>query len=283
VAGVGEVNPTVARRELAVYFNRLREQRGRSLGDLAGQLNVAQSQASRLDKGVRGFRLSDVELLSDWYGLAEGERARLLALAGDARRRAWWQQTDLDDAYRTLIGLEQAAESISEYCYSVVPGLLQTRNYARVLGELAELRPEVTEVAVDVRMRRQQILDRPNPPELTVIIDEAALARGPGPEMKVEQLEKLLEFARRPRTTVQVIGFEAGLYPLGVSQFILLEMGSRLPVVYYSEDQFRRADTTDEDTVRRARQLWKVLQSKALDPVRSAHRIAQHRDDLARH
>jgi transcriptional regulator with XRE-family HTH domain len=281
VAGEPGVNPTVARRELAVYFQRLREQRGRSLAQLAVHLGVAQSQASRLDNGVRGYRRSDVERLSDWYGLTEGERSRLLALAEEARRRAWWQQKDLDDAYRTLIGLEQAADSISEYCYSVVPGLLQTDRYARVIGEMAELRPDEVEAAVEVRMRRQQILDRSDPPELAVIIDEAALARGPERNIMVEQLQKLVDCTRRPRTTIQVIDFGAGLYPTGVTQFILLEMGSPLPAVYYSEDQFHRSDTTDEDIVRRARQLWKVLQSKALDPLRSARRIAHYRDEYA--
>ena len=276
-----EINPTLARRELALYFRRLREQRGYSLDQLSQQLGVAQSQASRLDAGARGLRLEDVQALSAWYGLADGEKQRLLALAEEARRRAWWQQIDLDDSYRTLIGLEQAAESISEFCNMVVPGLLQTARYASAAAEIGELRSAKTEQAVEVRMRRQKILLGPRSPELSVVIDEAVLARGAGgDDVMLEQLQHLLDFAKRPRVTIQVIGFEEGMYPTGSSQFILLDMGVRLPPVYYREDQLNRTDSSAEDDIRKARSLWRLLQSRALDPQRSMERISRYRDGL---
>jgi transcriptional regulator with XRE-family HTH domain len=281
VAVASEANPTVARRELAVYFKRLREQRGHSVGELSDLLGVAQSQASRLDTGARGYRTGDVQRLCHWYGLGEGERRRLLALAEDARRRAWWQQVDLHDAYRTLIGFEQAAEVICEFCNAVVPGLLQTERYARAAMQIGETRHFSIDDAVGVRMRRQLILDRPRPPELAVVIDESVLARGAGGrEVMLEQLTHLIELARRPRLTIQVIGFEADVYPVAASQFILLDMGSKVPALYYSENQLSRSDSSSEDDIRQGRHVWKLLQRKALSPVNSVQRIVKYRDDL---
>lgn len=283
MAGEPEVNPTVARRELAVYFRRLREQRGRTPAQLGELLGVAQSQVSRLDSGARGFRPEDVERLCKWYGLGEGERGRLLALAEDARRRAWWQQVDLDPSYRTLIGLEQAAESINEFCLSVIPGLLQTERYAEAAATAAAAGADPARVkrAVSVRMRRQEILRRPVPPVLSVVIDEAALARGAGgDEVMREQFQHLLDLSDRSRTIIQVIGFESGMYTAAGTQFILLDMGVRIPPIYYVEDQFEGADFNEEVKVRQGRMVWDRLQAVALDPTQSAARIKELRDRL---
>jgi transcriptional regulator with XRE-family HTH domain len=284
VATRPEPNPTVARRELAVYFQRLREQRGRSLSELRELLDVDQSQASRLDSGARGLRSQDVERLCDWYGLGAGERRRLLALADEARRRAWWQQVDLAPAYRTLIGFEQVAETIREFCNTVVPGLLQTQRYAAAAAEVGGIvKPFEVERAIEVRMRRQAILGRsdPSPPELTVVIDEVVLARGVGgSEVMFEQLQHLLDLAERPRTSIQVIGFEAGMYPTAHSQFILLDLGLQIPPVFYREDHLKGVESSDRQDVSWAKRLWGVLQARALDPVRSAQRIAEYRNRL---
>jgi transcriptional regulator with XRE-family HTH domain len=278
-----EINPTLARRELAVYFRRCREQHGLSLDDLAELLDVQQSQASRLDSGVRGFAVEDVRRLSARYGLGEGERGRLLELAANARKRAWWQQIDLPDSYRTLIGFEQAAESISEYCGGVVPGLLQTKDYAVAAVESSGIgrTSARAEQAVAVRMRRQEVLGRADPPELSVVIDEAVLARGAGgPPVMRDQFRRLLDLARRPRTSIQVLGFEAGLYPVGAAQFMILELGSRLPPVYFSEDQLSSQVSSEDDDLAQARQVWQRLQAAALSPVRSVERISTYLERL---
>jgi transcriptional regulator with XRE-family HTH domain len=278
-----DVNPTVARRELAVYFRRLREQQGMSLVELGSLLGVAQSQASRLDSGARGFGAEQVLRLCTWYGLADGERGRLLALAAEARRRAWWQQVALDESsesYRNLIGFEQVAGSILEFCSTVVPGLLQIEEYAFAVAEIGEIRPAESSQAVRVRMRRQEILRRRVPPELSVLIDEAVLARGAGgPVVMRKQLQYLLDATARPRTTVRVIGFEAGMYPAGVAQFILLGMPSHLQDIYYTEDQFRRSDSSDDADLGKARHLWSLLESIALNPVKSIERIERYRNE----
>lgn len=281
---VAEANPTVARRTLAVYFRKLREQRGDSYDELAAILKVDRSQASRLYTGARGFQVEDVLALSRWYGLDSTEQARLVALAEEARKRAWWQQYDLADAYRTMIGMEQAALSISEYAGGVIPGLLQTPDYTRAAAAVAPGAINVPQQriadAVEVRTRRQRVLARRPPPELWVVIDEAVLARrGGGLATMRHQLEHLYRKANEPGITVQIIGFEYGLYP-GGNHFIILHMADDIPDVLYTESLQKPADTADRDDLQAAGKLWDALRALALSPRDSAERIRWHLEQL---
>jgi len=273
-------NPTVARRQLSVLLKDARERSGRSLDDLAQFLAVSAPQASRLDSGVRGFRTDDVDRLADWYGLDDVEKQRLLALSAESRRREWWQQVDLDDAYRALIGMEQAAQSIAEYGGSVLPGLLQTRAYAHAVASVIhpeigpDIGPEEIDQAVEVRMRRQRILDRDRPPRLEIVIDELVLARGVhGGGVMREQLEHLLRMTDKINISVQVVGFEFGLHPGLNSHFILLTMAAGLPDFLYSEGLRGSVASSDDDVLVRYRRAWTELRGIALDPVASRARI----------
>jgi transcriptional regulator with XRE-family HTH domain len=279
-----EANPTVARRRLAVYLNRLREQHGYDLNKLAGVLEVNLSQASRLDTGARGFRVQDVGTLCRLYGIDSQEEARLVALAAESRKRAWWQQVYLPDAVRTLIGMEQAAVSINEFAGSVIPGLLQTREYAEAAARAVvglDIAPHQLRAAIDARMRRQEVLDRADPPELWVVMDEAVLARGAGGrDVMCRQLERVHQAAERHRVTVQVIAFEQGLYALSSQHVQILEMGGELPDVVYTEDNLHHVDKSDEKVLRSTRRLWDRLRALALSPRESATVIERYIDDL---
>lgn len=273
-------NPTVARIRLAALLREARERTGKSLDDLSRFLGTSAPQASRLDSGARGFRPRDVPRLAEWYGFGEADADGLVALAEESRRREWWQQVDLADAYRTLIGMEQAAQSFSEYNANVVPGLLQTQEYARVavIAGAVEIDPRVTmdqvDRAVDVRLRRQAILEGDPPPKLEVVIDEAVLARGPrDATIRRRQLEHLRSAADRPNVTVQVIGFEFGLHTSARGNFILLDMGGELPDLFYSEGVRGASFTTVSEDVERNRRIWNELRAKALDKFASKDRI----------
>lgn len=279
-----EPNPTAARRELALYFRTLRDQRGVGLDELARHLGVSEVQASRLDRGVRGLRDEDVRKLAEWYHVPTDELDRLLALSGESRRRAWWQQMDVrDEAYRTLIGMEHAARFIGEYGSAVIPGLLQTEAYARAaaIGGGINLTMDQIEAGVAVRMRRQMILQRPEPPRLWAVIDEAVLARVTGgPVVMGEQLRHLALASDRLNVTVQVIGFEYGAHPGGQSHFILLDAGRGLPDLVYVEGLRGRAEFTDEAETQRYREAWNSLTAIALDPTRSRERIEKYIQQL---
>lgn len=286
MAPAHEPNPTAARRELALVFRSLREQRGLGLPELSAHLGVSEVQASRLDRGVRGLRPDDVHKLATWYGLPAAERDRLLGLAAESRKRAWWQKVEIpDEAYRTFIGLEQAAQFIAEYGSGVVPGLLQTQAYAHasVAGSGLNLTDEQVEAAVGVRMQRQQILQRDRPPRLWVVVDEAVLARGVtgGPEVMGEQLRHLVTVGERPTVTVQVIAFEYGVHPGGNSNFILVDTGNGLPDLVYVEGLRGKVEFTDDDETQRYRAAWSTLTAIALNPRQSRERIEQYLERLA--
>lgn len=272
---------------LAALFREARERSGKSLDDLSSFLEVSAPQASRLDSGVRGFRPRDVPRLAEWYGFDASEARRLLALAEESRRREWWQQVDLDDAYRAYIGMEQVAQTISEYHINVIPGLLQTRDYARVAtlvaypGAPPEVRPDAIERAVEVRLRRQEILERQNPPTLTVVIDEAVLARCPlDPQIRRGQLEHLRAAADRPNVVVQIIAFDYGLYTGPNSNFILLGMGNGLADVFYTEGLRGGYTSSDANVLTRNGRVWTDLRAKALDDIRSKDCIDRYIREL---
>jgi transcriptional regulator with XRE-family HTH domain len=276
-------NPTVARVRLAARLHEARGQAGRSLDDLARFLDVSAPQASRLDSGARGFRPADVRRLARWYGFDEVDAKVLVALAEESRRREWWQQVDLPDAYRTYIGMEQEARAISEFHVSVIPGLLQTREYAMVAESVGEadadpqLDTERIERAVDVRMRRQEILERDDPPRLNVVIDEAALARGPRDvAIRRGQLEHLRAAADRANVTVQIIGFELGLYAGPASNLIILDMGPELSDLCYTEGLLSAFASSDADELLRKGRVWNELRAKALDKFGSKERIDRY-------
>ncbi|MHA6785631.1 DUF5753 domain-containing protein [Pseudonocardia saturnea] len=279
-----EPNPTLARRRLAVRLRALRERDGRNLADLAEYLSVSLAQASRLDTGARGFKAAHIEKLADWYAVKGPERDLLGSLAAESQKRAWWQQIELPDSYRTLIGLEQGAESVSEYCGSVLPGLLQTVDYAQAAAEGSsfDVSDEMIARAAEVRTMRQQILDRERPPLLWFIVDEAALARTTGGgEVMSRQLTHLLDASAAPRTTVQIVGFEAGTH-LGTTSlhFILLDMGEEVPDVVYTEGQTDPSDTEDPAEVSNYRRKWSLLSALALDPQSSRDRISRYLGNL---
>jgi hypothetical protein len=239
-----------------------------------------------LDTGARGFPPRQVAELADWYGLTEGDRLELLALVTESRKRAWWQQIELADSYRTLIGMEDAARSINEYDGSVVPGLLQTRDYARAAAAGdnfgRKVMPEVIERAASVRARRQEILYQDHPPELRVVIDEAVLARTTGGEAVMRaQLGHLLEMSTRAGVSVQVVGFERGVYP-GCSRghFILVDMGEELPDVLYREGIDAPEDTSDNATLDEYWLVWEQLRTIALDHYASRAKLEEYRSRL---
>ena len=251
------------------------------------RLGVSAVQASRLDRGLRNMRADDVRSLAEWYDVPAVDVPRLLELATESRRRAWWEQEKTripDPAYRALIGMEQAAEFIGEFSSGVVPGLLQIPAYARASasGGMINVDARSVEVAVEVRMRRQEILRRPRPPRLWVVIDESVLARvtGGGDVMRA-QLAHLADIAERPGVTVQVIGFEFGSH-LGInSGFILVEAGEGLPDLIYVEGLRGKAEFTDDVETERYREVWQHLTAVALSPRHSRERIEWYLGRLA--
>ncbi|MFI5794049.1 helix-turn-helix domain-containing protein [Streptomyces sp. NPDC051677] len=221
------VNPTVRRRRLGQELRRLRELKGMTAEEVAERLLVSQSKISRLENGRRSISQRDVR---DLCGVYEVEDQRmvdsLMEMAKDSRQQGWWHAFG-DVPYSVYIGLETDAASLRVYDPQVVPGLLQTRQYAEALisGALPETAHTEVEKRVQVRMRRQErVSSGENPLRLWSVMDESALRRVVGSrELMREQLEHLVEQSQLPHVTVQVIPFEMGAHPGLNGQYAILE------------------------------------------------------------
>ncbi|MER6979257.1 helix-turn-helix domain-containing protein [Streptomyces carpinensis] len=221
------VNPTVRRRRLGQELRRLRELKGMTAEEVAERLLVSQSKISRLENGRRSISQRDVR---DLCGVYEVEDHRivdsLMQMAKDSRQQGWWHSFG-DIPYSVYIGLETDAASLRVYDPQVVPGLLQTRQYAEALiaGALPETAPADIDKRVQVRMRRQErISASENPLRLWTVLDEAALRRVVGNRALMrEQLEHLAEQSQLPHVTVQVIPFDMGAHPGLNGQYAILE------------------------------------------------------------
>jgi hypothetical protein len=193
---------------------------------VAQQLLCSPSKVSRMETGQRGASARDVRDLCDLYRVDEEQRRHLTQLAKEGKQRAWWQPLHLP--YSTYVGLEAEATSISDYGIGVVPGLLQTTDYAREVVRSATPRwvPEVVEQRVRARIARQRILVSESPPRFDAVIDEAILHRVVGgPEVMRGQLSHLLEVAKLPNVSLRAVPYGAGVMP-AVNKFIVLGFAS---------------------------------------------------------
>ncbi|SFC20123.1 helix-turn-helix domain-containing protein [Streptomyces aidingensis] len=223
------VNPTVRRRRLGQELRRLREERQMTAEEVAERLLVSQSKISRLENGRRSISPRDVRDLCGVYDVKDRKLVEsLMQMAKESRQQGWWHAfAELSPTYSVYIGLETEAASLRIYEPQVVPGLLQTEDYARAVirGALPEIAEEDADRRVQVRMRRQQrVHETRNPLRLWAVVDEAALRRMVGGAAVMSaQLKHLVEVSRLPHVTLQVMPFSCGAHPGLNGQYAILE------------------------------------------------------------
>lgn len=278
-------SPTVRQRELGKRLRELRNQHDLTVEDVASRLLCSATKISRLETGARRPSLRDVRDLCMLYELDEPTSAELMNLARGAREQGWWTQYE-DIQLDPYIGLEAVATAITSYSMYYVPALLQTEEYARALikGIAPQINPMIHEQRVEVRLRRQQLLEEHPRPRYRVLLDEAVLHRRVGgPEIMAVQLGKLLEAERRSIVTIQVIPFDVGAHAAQDSNFVLLEFGEGpdlSPVVFVeglTGNQYieRKADLA------RYREAVEHLRDSSLSPRDSLRRVDEIRKTLA--
>jgi transcriptional regulator with XRE-family HTH domain len=233
---------TVLRILLGTQLRRLRESRRITLEEAGRAIRASHSKISRMELGRVSMRGRDVADLLTLYGVAdEGERAAMLTLVSQANVPGWWHDYGdvLPSWFEAYIGLEQAATGIRNYEVQFVPGLLQTEDYARSVIRLGhpDARPEDVERRVQLRMARQQLLTRPDPPHMWAVVDESVLRRSPdSPAVMRGQIDHLLEMVARPTVTLQVVPFSAGGHAAAGGPFSILRFAEAdLPDVVYLE------------------------------------------------
>lgn len=271
-------SPTVRRRRLGFELRRLREVAGVTIDYVAEQLECSASKISRIETGHTGVTPRDVRDLLDIYGVNGQECEELVDLARDARQKGWWHPYSavLTSAY---VGLETEAKSIREYVQQVVPGLLQTEEYARAMIRAA--RPDITANDVDsrvrVRMRRHSLLEQDDAVELWVVLDEAVLSRPVGgDEVMKRQLEHLVEAAELPNVTLQVLPFEAGAHAGMDGTFAILNFPKMADTdVVFAENATGGLFLEKAEELRKYHFIFDHIRAAALRPEESVTLIAK--------
>ncbi|MEV0327747.1 helix-turn-helix transcriptional regulator [Micromonospora echinospora] len=217
-------SPTVRRRRLAAALRRLREQTGMTADQAAKEVGISKSAISRIENAQVSVMPPVARSLLELYGVEGEEVDALVQVARDARKRGWWQAYDdvLPDWFEVYVGLEDEASEIRAFEPQLVPGLLQTADYARAVirAEHPDAPTDEVDRRIELRMRRQQ---RESAPKLWVVLDEAALRRPIGGKNTFEtQLRRLVEASDQPGLTLQILPFGAGEYGSMGSAFSVL-------------------------------------------------------------
>lgn len=272
-------SPTLRRRELGVLLRSRRLQLGLTVEQVAEHLECSTSKVSRMETGHRGVTSRDVRDLCDLYQVTDqAERDRLMELARESRQPAWWQSYDLP--YSMYVGLEAEATAIGDFQSSVVPGLLQTPDYARAghLGAFPVLSPEEIDRRIEAKLTRQRLLTRPGGPTISAVLDEAVLHRLTGGAAVMRaQLGKLLEVTKLPNITIQVIPFTVGAHPGVESNFSILELPPPSPGVVFVEGLVGSIYLEKPDDLDRYHKIFARLKEIALSPQDSFDLIARLR------
>ncbi|MEU3947563.1 helix-turn-helix transcriptional regulator [Streptomyces sp. NPDC029526] len=235
--------PTVGQVVLGRRLQELREAAGLGRDEAARVLRVAPATVRRMETADVALKVPYVQILLDAYGVPEQEAVTFVELVEEANRPGWWQRYHdvLPDWFSLYVSLEGAARVIRSYEPHFVPGLLQTEDYARAVleaGTIGTEGPETVERHVALRLERQRLLDRPDPPHLWVTMDETVLRRPVTVDGRVmrEQLDRLLELSERDRITLQVMEFAGGPHPGTYAPFSLFRFAEpELPDMVFTE------------------------------------------------
>jgi transcriptional regulator with XRE-family HTH domain len=279
-------NPTLRARRLAAELQRRCEATGMSREEVARQLEWSTSTLFRIETGRNRPQPGNVRMLLELYGVTGPERHALIQLTREARQPGWWHsfRDVLPNPYEVYIGLEAGATPIRNFEPVVVPGLLQTADYAREIfrnGPI-ELDPEEVERLLEVRLARQEILARADRPRLWAVIDEAVIHRVVrSPSVMREQLRHLAESAREGKTTIQVVPYRAGAHAGAIGAFVILDFADATdPAVVYVETLAGDIYLEKRPDVNRYTLAFDRLVAAALHPDDSVHLIEQAASNL---
>ncbi|MCY9784879.1 helix-turn-helix domain-containing protein [Nocardiopsis sp. EMB25] len=260
-------NPTLAQWQLAQELRRLRGDR--KFGDVVKAMRTAASSLARWETPGDGGAVpgaASIERLLTLYEAPE-ELDRLLALRKQAREPDRWQPYDLERSYRSYANIEAQATSIEMYQSQLIPGLAQTEDYARAVIE-ATMRPDSDlDREIQVRLTRQEVLSRPSPPNVWMIVAEAALRQRIGSaSLMAAQLEHLIELAHRPTVTLQALPFSAGAHAaLTLASFSILRVEHHGLLTVYLQGPSSHMFMSSTENVEHYADVFNRLRAAALD------------------
>ncbi len=223
-------SPAVQRRRLRAELRRIRQEANETQEHVAVAMDWSLSKVIRIENGSVNISTNDLKMLLAHYGTVADDRVEeLVAIAKAARERSWWSMyRDIaPPRLLQLIEYEAAAMITRSFQPLLIPGLLQTEEYAReVIRELSEQpSKDRLDALVSLRMKRQELLDRPGPPPwYFFILDESAVRHLVGGNVVMQgQIRHLIHLANRDNVTIEIVPFSAGIHRGMQSPFLVLE------------------------------------------------------------
>ncbi|MGW1723142.1 helix-turn-helix domain-containing protein [Streptomyces sp. NPDC002306] len=272
------VGPTTRRRQLGVDLRRLRELKRLTLEEAGARVGISKATLSRYETKEGSVKWPAVDALCREYGASDEERQALVELAKGAKIQGWWRSLadPIPESMNLMLTLEDEVVREDHYACMYIPGLLQTRAYAEAVHRASEVQCPEQEVQhmVDIRMKRQELLDRDDPPHLWCVIDEAALRRQVGGRDVMQgQLRHLLASSQRPHVTVQVLPFSAGAHAAAVGSFAVLRGPTPELDVIYVDLIGGGLFMEKRQELERYRLAFEYLSAQALDLESSAQTV----------
>ncbi|HEY2126999.1 MAG TPA: helix-turn-helix transcriptional regulator [Streptosporangiaceae bacterium] len=296
-------SPVVQRRRLRAELRAARQAAGLTQDQAAKAVDWSLSKIIRIEAGSVGISTVDLKALLSLYGIDRPDRTdQLVALAKAARERGWWSKysefltTENQRELLQLIGYESAASIVRNFETLLIPGLLQTEEYAHaVTRQFAEKpsdghnedgespngeaegrdraereRRERENKLVEIRMKRQEhLLDSPEPPLMFFILDEAVVRREvDGKAAMGRQIRWLIELANRPYLTIEIVPFSQGAYPGLRGPFVVLEFPDAADddVVYLESPRGDLIRREESEQVLPYREAFEQLRESSLGP-----------------
>ncbi|MFD8079518.1 helix-turn-helix transcriptional regulator [Streptomyces sp. NPDC059718] len=273
---------SVYRRQLAAKLKELREQADLTMAEVAAAIEINQGSLSRIESGDRGTTPVLVKAMLECYGVSDSAtRDDVLDLvrADQAQRQQWWRKYSAvinTTQYGGYLALESSATTLRNYETELIPGLLQTEEYARqvIISMRVDLDDKGVEALVKVRMNRKNLLAGEDAVKLWAIIDEAAFRRiEPTPQVLRGQLEHLQTVMTQTNITVQLLPFTAGFHPGLDGSFVLMGFPEPNPDVVWMENGRHSVYFEGPDDVERYTEAFDHLRALALGPPETRSRL----------
>ncbi|MFD3830842.1 helix-turn-helix domain-containing protein [Streptomyces sp. NPDC058621] len=266
-------------------MRKLRARAGMTLEEAGQLVGVSKATVSRYETQEGPVKWPIVDALCREYEASEAERRAVVELAKGAKKQGWWNSiTDsIPESMNLLLTLEDEAVREDHFNCLYVPGLLQTRGYTEAVQYASEMRlpPEEIERLVDIRMKRQEILDRPEPPHLWAILDESVIRRLVGSRQVMRsQLERLLEANESPHITLQILPFSKGAHSAAMGSFVIIGGPEPTLDVVYVDTHVGSLFMEQDEELDRYRLAFNYLRAQALDMAASSALIERVHEEL---
>ncbi|MBC2866510.1 helix-turn-helix domain-containing protein [Streptomyces mexicanus] len=279
-----DIDPSLNRRRLRIELRKARENAGMTQRDAAKALEWSLSKLIRIEAGTVSLGVTDLRALLQLYEVADPQLvAELEDAARGSKGQSWWAQYSdvVSPQYALYLGYEGSADVIRMYNPVILPGLVQTADYATAL--LSAMTPETRlRQQVDLRLTRQErFFDGDDGPEIDIVLDEASVRREiGGASVMRRQLDHIQELAQHPRVTLRLLPFSAGAHYSVTTPFILLGFKDDDDLLYLEGPGGGLSSRDDLDLMASYQECFEEISAIAYEGDRMSELLATVRESL---